>query len=155
MTAIYILAILSTIAAVVCIYIFIMPRSKDGHFSNRFLQFLHDLFHFKRLLLEQIVKFLYVLTTAFLICGGFFFMFAGGGSFLAGLATMIVGPIVARIIYEGLIMGILLVQNVIDINRKLKWPEKPAKKPAAAPVDYVPAAPQWQPIPENETIDPQ
>lgn len=39
---------------------------------------------------------------------------------LYGLLIAIVGPFAVRLVYEGLIMGLLLVKNVIQINKKLK-----------------------------------
>lgn len=114
-----ILGILSLIATIVCC-IFILPRKNDGHFPTRFGQFLHDLFHFKRLWLEYILKVLYIFETLFVILCGFSFLFMRGGyAFLIGLGVMILGPIAVRILYELMMMLILLVQNVIDINRKL------------------------------------
>ena len=37
-----------------------------------------------------------------------------------GLALAVIGPIVLRLIYEGILMFILLVKNVIEINNKMK-----------------------------------
>ena len=48
-------------------------------------------------------------------------------TFLYGLCIMLLGPLVLRVTYEFVMMAILLVQNVIAINRKMKTP-------AAAPV---------------------
>ena len=63
----------------------------------------------------------------------------GGQSyFLPGLLLMVLGPIVLRITYEFMMLTILLVKNVIDINKKLKAPEAPvAPKAPVAPVEPV------------------
>ena len=53
-------------------------------------------------------------------------------TFLYGLGLMILGPLVLRVTYEFVMMAILLVQNVIAINRKLKV--------QATPVSPAPAA---------------
>ena len=51
---------------------------------------------------------------------------------------MILGPIVLRITYEFMMLAILLVKNVIDINKKLPAPEAPvAPKAPVAPVEPV------------------
>lgn len=52
---------------------------------------------------------------------------------LRGLLTMILGPIVVRIVYELLMLTIILVQNVITINKKLPAPPKEEQAPTAAP----------------------
>ena len=40
-----------------------------------------------------------------------------------GLLIMIIGPIVIRILFESTMLFILLVQNVIEINKKLSKKE--------------------------------
>jgi hypothetical protein len=37
---------------------------------------------------------------------------------------MLLGPVVIRLVYEAIMMGILLVKNVMQINNKLKVPEE-------------------------------
>lgn len=37
-----------------------------------------------------------------------------------GILIAVLGPFAIRLLFEGLIMGILLIKNVIQINRKLK-----------------------------------
>ena len=39
-----------------------------------------------------------------------------------GFLLMVLGPIVARLIFEFLMMALLLVKNVISINNKLRVP---------------------------------
>ena len=121
-----ILGTLSAIAVTVLCYIFIMPEKKREKLSG-FFGFLSDLFNFKYLVLEKALKALYVFETAFCICGGFFMLMAGyngWGGFVSmwyyGLALIFVGPIVTRLVYEVFMLFILLVQNTMDINRKMK-----------------------------------
>ena len=54
-----------------------------------------------------------------------------------GLLVIIFGPIVIRILYEGVMMAILAVNNIIEINNKI--PEKNGKQdeenaPAVDPI---------------------
>ncbi len=105
--------------------ILVMPKKKDGRLPG-FLQFLHNYFHFKQLYVETVLKFIFMYLTLYFILGGFFMLFAtergwyGNKSMaLYGVLMIFVGPIVLRLIYEMFMMFILLVQNVIDINRKL------------------------------------
>ncbi len=132
-----ILGVLHAIAATVLLYIFILPKRKNGKL-NAFLQQLHDFFNVKKLYLEEVLKFLYVLSTVLVICGGFFTMLSyeyswyyGGRDslFVEGLLIMLVGPIVLRLIYEGTMMFILLVKNTMEINNKLKGAEKAPAEP--------------------------
>lgn len=155
-----ILAIIATVAA----FILVVPESKREKLG-RFGKFLHDAFNFKFLIVEKVLQALYIFATAYVILCGFFMLFMapetwyGGRQWLGGygLLLMVLGPIVIRMSYELLMMVILLVKNVISINRKLKnqnersadadlfaVPElhrtQPAK-PAAPVAPVAPAAP--------------
>ena len=133
MGVITILAIILAIVATILAFIFIVPE-KGLVKSNAFFKFLHDTVNFKYLIIEKILQTVYIIATAFVILFGFFMLFyvqpgvSFGGYALTsskwmggyGLLIMILGPIVVRLAYEGLMMAILLIKNVIQINSKLK-----------------------------------
>ena len=135
-----IIALVGTILA----FIFITPEKKREKLP-KFFQICADIFNFKGLIIEKILKFFYVLYTLFLILYGFLMIFAGTNFFLC-LAVMILGPIIIRIIFELVMLTVLLVKNVIAINNKLKnQNDAPAQK-SAFDFDYTaqfhaPAAP--------------
>lgn len=117
-------AVLLAIAATILAFIFIVPDSKREKL-NSFGKFLHDALNFKFLIIEKILQALYIFATAFVILNGFFMLFQTmpwDGMWLGGfgILTMILGPIVIRLIYELLMMTIILVKHVISINSKLK-----------------------------------
>lgn len=124
-TSIILGAVCGLIATIV-LMIMVYPKSKDGNLPP-FLQKIHDIIHFKNLVIEKILKILYTLATTYVIFAGFFMLFAretywGGYSqsyALYGILTIVFGPIIIRLGYELLMMSVLLVQNVIDINKKL------------------------------------
>ena len=121
------------VAATVLLYIFVMPKSKDGRLPQ-FFQSLRDIFNFKTLYLEFILKVLYTFGTCACIFIGFFLLFAHNyyySTALSGLLLMILGPIILRVTYELLIMCVLLVKNVMEINGKLRGP---ARKEVHQPV---------------------
>ena len=122
----YTLGMIGALACTILLFVLVIPEKKRDEL-NGFFKFLHDLFNFKFLVLEKILKFLYVFSTIACIGIGFFLLFSGyygyyyrQSLFLPGLLLMILGPIFMRIIYEFMMMAILLVQNTISINRKLK-----------------------------------
>ena len=132
MDTLIIIGILLAIAATIVLYIKVMPKKYDGKLGNKFLQFLHDFFNFKTFYIEALTKFVFVLLTCACIFVGFLLLFGKieyygyfgatfeQSTFLYGLGLMILGPLVLRVTYEFVMMAILLVQNVIAINRKLK-----------------------------------
>ena len=144
-------------AALVLLCLKVMPQKLDGTFDSKFMQFLHDYFNFKKLYIESVLKFVFALATVVCIVGGvvgilgaIFGFFSGivealdyGGwyfeylvrdvsyTILSSLFTLVLGPVIVRLVYEFAMMFILLVKNTIEINNKL--PEK--KKEPEAPSD--------------------
>lgn len=117
-----ILAIIATVAA----FILVVPESNREKLG-RFGKFLHDAVNFKFLIVEKILQALYIFVTAYLILCGFFMLFMApetwtGRHWLGGygILLMVLGPIAVRLCYELLMMAVLLLKNVISINRKLK-----------------------------------
>ena len=115
-------AILFAIAATVLAFIFIVPEKRREKL-NAFGKFLHDTCNFKYLVVEKLLQAVYIFSTALVILNGFFMLFqVSYGQWLGGLGivSMIVFPILLRLIYELLMMAVILVKNVITINKKLK-----------------------------------
>ena len=142
---IQIVAIVSLVLAVVgaiLTFIFIMPAKKRASLP-KFLQVLHDIFTFKGLMIEAILRFLYVFYTLFCIVAGLLMLFGvevrgykvpAEDTFQVGLLLMILGPIILRLAFELLMLAVLLVKNVIEINKKLSKKTGETKAPAAPSV---------------------
>lgn len=143
-----IIGVIFAIAGTVLAFIFILPEKKRASL-NKFFKGLADVLNFKVLFIEKILKALYIFLTFFCVVCGFFMLFSGertssfwgDGSFqsyaLEGLLLMILGPVVVRIVYEMAMLLIIMVQNVISINKKMPEQEKKEETPAA---QAVPAA---------------
>jgi len=141
------IAVALTVAGMILLYLKVLPKKFDGTFTNKFMQIAHDYFNFKKLYLESVLKFLFTLLTVVCIAAGaaqvivsFFGVFqnlvrvieygmsfmyvisAFFGGVLGGVLTIVVGPIIVRLVYEGIMMFIILVKNVIEINNKTKSP---------------------------------
>ena len=112
-----IIGIIVAIIVTVLMYMFVIPDRKRQNLPG-FLQFVHDIVNFKTMLLETVLKLLYVFCTIGCICVGILLLF--GSTFWVGLIVFIIGPLVLRIIFELIMLFVLQVQNVISINRKLK-----------------------------------
>ena len=103
-----ILAIVATVLA----YVFIVPEKRREKL-NAFGKFLHDTCNFKYLIVEKILQALYIFFTADMIILGFFMLFAAPKDYFGnrhwlgvyGILTMILGPIMIRLVYELLMMG--------------------------------------------------
>ena len=122
-----IIAVVLAIAATVLAFIFVVPEKRREKL-NAFGKFLHDLCSFKFLVVEKILQALYIFSTAFIVLYGVLQLFnvqrdywTGASRWMGGtgLLYIIVGPIAVRLSYELMMMAVLLVKNVISINRKL------------------------------------
>ena len=145
METLIIIGIVLAVAATIFICVRVLPKKYDGRLDSKFLQFLHDFFNFKTFYIEALTKFIFILLTCLCIFVGFLLMFGKfeyygyfgmtftQSTFLYGLGIMLLGPLALRVTYEFVMMAILLVQNVIDINRKMKAPAATAA--AFAPAD--------------------
>ncbi|MBE6793460.1 MAG: hypothetical protein E7532_00780 [Ruminococcaceae bacterium] len=153
-----IIAAVLAIGAAIVMFIFVMPKKKDGKLP-KILQIFHDIAHFKQFFLGYALKAMYIIATVFCIIYGFILLFGvethsssfyGYGyttttsTFGTGILIMILGPIAVRLTYELAIMFITLVQNVADINNKLKnQNEKPAETKTEAPKAQPTAQPTF------------
>lgn len=125
-TMLIIAAVLALVATVLA-FIFIVPEKKRPQLGA-FGKFLHDTCNFKHLMVEKILQALYIFTTAATILFGVLMLFrteynywTGERVWMGGIGLLIIilGPIVIRLSYELMMMAILLLKNVISINRKL------------------------------------
>ena len=119
------------LAATVLAFIYIVPEKKREKLGA-FGRFLHDTCNFRYLMVEKILQALYIFSTAAVILFGILMLFrteynywTGGRVWMGGygLLLIVLGPIAIRLSYELMMMAILLLKNVIAINRKL--PDKP------------------------------
>ena len=154
------MAIVALILTVV-IFIFLLPKWRDGTFGNKFFQFVHDYFNFKQIYIEYILKFLFVFLTFMVIFGGLYVIFAPvfddyewtsiGDSFIPGLAVMVLGPVIIRLLYEACMVTILMLKNVVELNNKTK-DESPTA--ASRLAHKAPKTPQ-EPVNQQQYQQPQ
>lgn len=136
---------LLAIAATVLLFIKVLPAKYDGTFSKKLFQQVHDYFNFKKLYIESITKALFTFLSIACLLGGVLVATVGNTTwlisklieysgygystnwifttyftnFFIGIGIAVVGPVVLRLLYEGIMMFILLVKNVVDINNKM------------------------------------
>lgn len=113
--------IISIILTILLVVLVVPAKRREG--LPKFFQVVHDICNFKGLLLEKVLKVLYIFSTINVMLTGIFTWFSGGYNFgmtfLTGLLILVLGPILVRLAYEFLMLFVLLVKNVIQINNKL------------------------------------
>lgn len=151
-SAIYALTLLFGLTGAIAAFVLLVPESRRAELKHPFAVFLHNLFNFKILLIEKILKFFYVCSTFLAIFMGFFMLFwveydEYRGYY--GLFVLFFMPIAVRLVYEGIMLFVLLVQNTIDINKKIEKPKNGASQtPAASAESKAPAAESKAPAAE-------
>ena len=117
-----IIGILGIIAGLVIFFVF-MAKKNEGKFTG-FLGWLCDFLHFKVLLVEGLLKALYAIAvSALLLTSLYNLLFLEGGSigmkFLIFIATLVLGNVAIRLLYEFSLFIVLICKNTSDINKKL------------------------------------
>ena len=115
--------ILAIIGGVLVYFLFI--KGKDLNLSAGLTK-LRDLLDFKIMLIEPILKILYLVITIFVILISFNFITT---NFLSFLLTLLLGAVIVRIIYDASLMLVMIWKNtkiIADNTAKVK--ENPEKK---------------------------
>ena len=129
-TMVVVISALISLVIAILLWALVLPEKKRQKL-DKFFAFLADVFNFKSLLIEKILKFTYVFLTFFAIVFGFCMLFIvsyGESMALYGVLVMILGPIALRLVYEISLLGIILVKNVIQINNKLNLEQETKKQ---------------------------
>jgi len=105
--------ILAIVGGILIYFLFIKSKSEFSANLNK----LRDLLDFKTMLIEPILKILYLILTIFIILISFNFIAV---NFVAFLFCLILGPLVLRVIYETAMMTIMIWKNTKELNENVK-----------------------------------
>ena len=108
--------VLSIIAAVILAIVF-LPKSKRGKYSG-LLNDVYEFLHFTKYWIPSIVRFIYLFIICYAVIGGLYTMFAI--SFWLGLMTMIVPPVISRLVIEGLLVLYSIREELVRIRQNLE-----------------------------------
>lgn len=103
-----------------CFLIYFMFVKKGNKLKNNKLEWLRSFLRFDKMLIEVILKIAYIFTVLFITLGSFAFFAFGFGGFLLCLLTIVFGNLIARIIYEGMLMRVMIWKNTTEIKNKIK-----------------------------------
>lgn len=108
-----IIAVILAIAAGIMVY-FMFVKSDKPVSEN--LQKIRDLLDFKTMLIEPILKIVYIILTIFIVLFSFGLI---STSFILFLIVLIFGPLTLRITYELMMINIMIWKNTKEINGNL------------------------------------
>ena len=154
MWATFICALIAVVGAIL-VYVFFLTPQNRGRFTG-FLGWLYDFLNFRKMFGDILIRILYVCTAIYLTISGVCSSIIAGNLIYVVQYT-IIGNVIARLVYELLMVLISLCRNVADINRKMGGTPVPPSAPVS-PVPQEPAAPA-QPFqrpepPKMQTVKP-
>ncbi len=106
--------ILAIIGAILAYFLFVKPK-KD--YPSKFVNWLRSFLNFDEMVIEPILKVTYIFLALFITLTSFNFISV---HFLLFLAYLVLGNLVARVIYEASMILIKIWKNTKEINKKMK-----------------------------------
>ena len=110
-----IVSVILAIIGGIVLYFTFLSKKNEGKFTG-FLGWLYDFLTFKKMMIENVLKILYIIVALFVTLSSFGLMSI---SFLAFLLTLVIGNVLTRVIYELLLVKLVICKNTTDINKKL------------------------------------
>ena len=93
---------------------------------------MHDFFSFRRMITPIIIQVLFWIFTAIAVIGGIVLLFRGGAQTALGLVWIVVGPLIARVYCEILIVVFRINETLTDIRANTLPPAGHEPPPAPA-----------------------
>ena len=120
-----VLALIVSVVCTILALVFIMPEKRRERLTGVW-RFLHDLFQFRWMIVEKLLKGLYLFGTLFFVAFGFFLLFTYDA--VIGVFLLLLAPIALRLVHELVLLFVMLVKNVMELNGKLpQKPDRPAE----------------------------
>ena len=106
--------VLALVGGLVVYFLFFKP---DKKMPNKYLEWIKEFFNFHKMLIEDIVKIIYLVLTIFITLVSFELITE---SFVSFLLTLILGNLFLRVMFELSLIMIMIWKNTNEINKKLK-----------------------------------
>ena len=110
-----IVSIILAIIGGILIYFLFLSKKNEGKF-NGFVGWLYDFLSFKKMFMEALLKITYLIVALYITLSSFALI---GTSFIGFLAMLIIGNVVARLVYEFSLLLLVICRNTTEINKKL------------------------------------
>ena len=110
-----IVSVILAIIGGIVLYFTFLSKKNEGKFTG-FLGWLYDFLTFKKMMIENVLKILYIIVALFVTLSSFGLISI---SFLAFLLTLVICNVLTRVIYELLLVKLVICKNTTEINKKL------------------------------------
>ena len=119
-----IIALVLSIVGAILVYVLFLTKKNEGKFKG-FWAWLYSALKFDKMMIEVILKVLYIFSALFVTLGSFGLIPI---SFLSFLLVLVVGNLITRIMYELFLVVLIICRNTTDISKKLDKKELVDKK---------------------------
>ena len=112
----------AAVVVMAVLYFTFLSARNEGRFHG-FAGWLYNFLNSKKLYFEPILRIVYLTVAVFLVLYGIFTIFMGLGNFgqnlVSGLIIIVAYNVVARLIYEFLLLIVSLCRNMAELNRRM------------------------------------
>ena len=109
-----IVSVILAIIGGIVLYFTFLSKKNEGKFTG-FLGWLYDFLTFKKMMIENVLKILYIIVALFVTLSSFGLISI---SFLAFLLTLVIGNVLTRVIYELLLVKLVICIITTARNKK-------------------------------------
>ncbi len=106
--------VIAIIGGIVLYYLFV---NSDKKVNNKFLDICKNFLSFKKMLIEDILKIIYIVLAIFITLVSFEMITS---SFFGFILTLVFGNLVLRVVFESALILIMIWKNTTEINKKIK-----------------------------------
>ncbi len=110
-----IIALVLSIVGAILVYVLFLTKKNEGKFKG-FWAWLYSALKFDKMMIEVILKVLYIFSALFVTLGSFGLIPI---SFLSFLLVLVVGNVFTRVAYELILMRVQIWKNTTEIKEKL------------------------------------
>lgn len=110
-------AILAIVGGILVYFLFVKSKTEP---KGKFAKWLKDFLSFKVMWIEPILKVVYYIATIFIVLFSFTYLTLGGAGVLLFFLTLVLGPVLIRIVYEMTMMFIMIWHNTQEIADNTK-----------------------------------
>ncbi len=111
-----IVSLILAIIGGILVYFLFLSKKNEEKFTG-FLRWLYDFLSFKKMFLESLLKITYLVFAIYITLSSFAII---GTNFFGFLATLLLGNVVLRVIYEFSLILLVICRNTTEIAKNTK-----------------------------------
>lgn len=119
-----IISLVLAIIGGICLYFTVFGKANENKFTG-FMKWLYEFMTFRKMILESLLRVIYIIVAIYITLSSFALI---STSFVAFLAMLVLGNLIARITFEFSLVLLTICKNTTEINSKMKSEVKTKKE---------------------------